>query len=85
MKRGLVYPTLAGEAYYRRLLPIACEKDLEDIVATHKHAAYGKRWFKIRNPGYSQYERRRELFERKRTAVVAPVKSFTNAPVIGRR
>ena len=25
-------------------------------------------WFKIRNPRYSQYEGRRELFERKRTA-----------------
>jgi bifunctional non-homologous end joining protein LigD len=45
---------------------LACEQDLEGIVAKAKHAAYGEKWFKIRNPGYSQYEGRRELFESRR-------------------
>jgi len=27
--------------------------------------AYGEDWFKIRNPHYSQYEGRRELFEKR--------------------
>jgi hypothetical protein len=35
------------------------------IVAKAKHAAYGEKWFKIRNPRYSQYEGRRELLERR--------------------
>ena len=43
---------------------LACEQDLEGIVAKAKHAAYGEKWFRIRNPRYSQYEGRRELFER---------------------
>jgi bifunctional non-homologous end joining protein LigD len=47
---------------------LACEQDLEGIVAKLKHGPYGKRWYKIRNPRYSQYEGRRELFEKKRAA-----------------
>ncbi len=34
-------------------------------MAKLKHGRYGEGWFKIRNPGYSQREGRRELFERK--------------------
>jgi len=41
-------------------------QDLEGIVAKLKHGHYGEGWFKIRNARYSQYERRRELFEEKR-------------------
>jgi hypothetical protein len=47
---------------------LACEQDLEGIVAKAKQRAYGGKWFKIRNPRYSQYEGRRELFERKQAA-----------------
>ena len=46
---------------------LTCEQDLEGIVAKLKHGQYGEKWFKIRNPGYSQREGRRELFERKRS------------------
>jgi bifunctional non-homologous end joining protein LigD len=42
-----------------------CDQDLEGIVAKRKDAAYGVDWFKIRNPNYSQYEGRRELFEKR--------------------
>jgi ATP-dependent DNA ligase len=42
-----------------------CEQDLEGIVAKRKHGQYGEKWFKIRNPGYSQREGRRELFDRR--------------------
>lgn len=50
-----------GCEFYR----LACERDLEGIVAKLTHGAYGQEWFKIRNPHYSQYEGRRELFEKK--------------------
>lgn len=59
---------------------LACEQDLEGIVAKLKHGAYGEGWFKIRNPKYSQYEGRRELFERRlRGAVVS------SKPALGAR
>ena len=48
-----------------QLFNIVREQDLEGIVAKRKGAAYGVDWFKIRNPGYSQYEGRRELFEKR--------------------
>lgn len=54
-----------GNGFYR----LACERDLEGIVAKLKHGAYGEGWFKIRNPRYSQYEGRRELFEKKRSVI----------------
>jgi hypothetical protein len=40
-------------------------------VAKAKHAAYGEKWFKIRNPGYSQYDGRRELFGSRRNTAEA--------------
>jgi len=56
-----------GIEFYR----LACEEDFEGIVAKLRHGAYGEGWFKIRSPRYSQYEGRRELFEKKRTAAGA--------------
>jgi bifunctional non-homologous end joining protein LigD len=47
------------------LFKLACEQDLEGIVAKRRNAAYGDDWFKIRNPNYSQYEGRRELFDKR--------------------
>jgi bifunctional non-homologous end joining protein LigD len=44
---------------------LACERDLEGIVAKRKQGTYGESWFKIRNPVYSQYEGRREVFEKR--------------------
>ena len=37
-------------------------------MAKLKHGAYCERWYKIRNPNYSQYEGRRELFEKRHSA-----------------
>src|SRR6185369_9250296 len=54
----------------RALFDLACEHDLEGIVAKWKHGAYtGGReetsWVKIRNGGYSQWgEERERMFER---------------------
>ena len=48
-----------GMAFFR----LACENDLEGIVAKAKQGAYGEGWFKIRNPRYLQHEGRRELFQ----------------------
>ena len=53
----------------REFFRLACDRDLEGIVAKLKHGAYGEGWLKIRNPRYSQYEGRREFFEKKRAAV----------------
>lgn len=55
-----------GEGLFR----LACENDLEGIVAKHKYAPYlpeqETTWFKIRNQSYSQWTGREELFERER-------------------
>lgn len=55
-----------GEALFR----LACERDLEGIVAKKKADAYlpteKTTWFKIRNRNYSQWMGREELFERER-------------------
>ena len=51
-----------GTAFFR----LVCEQDLEGVVAKLRDGAYGEGWFKIRNPAYSQYKGRRELFEKRR-------------------
>lgn len=53
-----------GADFYR----VVCETDLEGIVAKHKQEPYSStaRWFKIKNPKYSQLEGRDELFERRK-------------------
>jgi bifunctional non-homologous end joining protein LigD len=40
------------EVYGVEFFRLACEQDLEGVVAKAKHAAYGEKWFKIRNPKY---------------------------------
>lgn len=53
------------------LFRIACEHDLEGIVAKRRIDPYScehSGWLKIRNPQYSQWINREELFERERTA-----------------
>jgi len=42
-----------------------CQQDLEGIVAKRRNGAYGMDWFKIRNPNYSRYEGRHDLFEKR--------------------
>jgi hypothetical protein len=54
-----------------------CKLDLEGIVAKHKYGPYvtmreESTWFKIRNPRYSQWEGREELFERDRSKEPVP-------------
>ena len=45
---------------------LMCAHDLEGVVAKRLKDPYGPhvRWLKIKNPGYSQNEGRRELFDR---------------------
>jgi len=49
-----------------------CEQNLEGIIGKRKDSFYSasavRRWVKIKNPGYTQSERRRELFESFRQA-----------------
>jgi ATP-dependent DNA ligase len=52
-----------------KLFKLACQHDLEGIVAKHRFGPYlGGReettWFKIRNRSYSQWDGRNEMFER---------------------
>jgi bifunctional non-homologous end joining protein LigD len=51
-----------------KLFELMCAHDLEGIVAKRLRDGYGSRarWVKIKNPGYSQNEGRRELFDRGR-------------------
>jgi bifunctional non-homologous end joining protein LigD len=51
---------------------LACQHDLEGVVAKLRDGKYGEGWYKIRNPAHSQYEGRRELFERRRAVGVGP-------------
>ena len=48
----------------------ACRHDLEGIVAKWKDGTYqsgpGTSWLKIKNPAYSQWENKRELYEARR-------------------
>lgn len=53
------------------LFRLACEHDLEGVVAKHRLAPYDpeaatRTWLKIRNRNYSQWIGREELFERER-------------------
>jgi ATP-dependent DNA ligase len=57
------------EAAGEQLFQLACENDLEGIVAKRKFDPYlpeHAKWIKIRNTSYSQWEGREELFERER-------------------
>jgi bifunctional non-homologous end joining protein LigD len=57
---------LAGEEFFY----LACERDLEGIVAKRKFDPYlldgSTSWFKVRNRNYSQWVGREQLFERER-------------------
>ena len=57
------------EQYGESLFRLACQHDVEGIVAKRKYDPYRPNlasWFKIRNPNYSQWAGREELFERER-------------------
>ena len=56
----------------RALFALACEHDLEGMVAKWAHARYetsgtATSWIKVKNPAYSQADGRHELFEQRRT------------------
>ena len=63
----MLYPEHVAERG-RDLFQAACTSDLEGIVAKYRRGSYctdgrATSWLKIKNPKYSQMERR-ELFER---------------------
>ena len=62
-----------------KLFELMCAHDLEGVVAKRLKDPYGPRvrWLKIKNPGYSQNEGRRELFERSAGARRAPSPRLT--------
>jgi hypothetical protein len=56
-----------GAEFFR----LACDRDLEGVVAKWNHGAYEQSSWKIRNPSYSQYEGRHELFEKRVSAAAS--------------
>jgi bifunctional non-homologous end joining protein LigD len=64
--------SVTGTGY--KLFELMCAHDLEGIVAKRLKDPYGPRvrWLKIKNPGYSQNEGRRELFNRARAPSPRP-------------
>ena len=57
-----------------RLVELACERDLEGIVAKCSKGTYqcdgrGTSWLTVKNPQYSQAEGRHELFEARREPI----------------
>lgn len=51
-----------------RLFQLACEEDLEGIVARRKDGLYTPEetsWVKVKNPAYSQAEGRHKLFQKR--------------------
>lgn len=50
-----------GSDFFRMI----CEKNLEGVVAKHRGSGYDSsaKWIKIKNPNYTQSERRQDLFK----------------------
>ena len=70
----------------RRMFELACERDLEGIVAKWSKGSYqcdgrGTSWLKIKNPDYSQAEGRHELFDERRL-MSHPARHNTIRPVL---
>jgi ATP-dependent DNA ligase len=65
---SIVSEALSVEGRGRELFELMCMHDLEGIVAKRIADPYEPRtrWFKIKNPGYSQKEGRGDLFNRPR-------------------
>jgi ATP-dependent DNA ligase len=57
-----------------KLFELTCDHDLEGVVAKRLKDGYGPsvRWLKIKNPGYSQNEGRREFFDRSAGVRLSP-------------
>jgi hypothetical protein len=71
----------------RRLFELACERDLEGIVAKWKQGSYqsdghGTSWLKIKNPHYSQAEGRHELFEPRRRPMLPSRRGMSVPPAL---
>jgi ATP-dependent DNA ligase len=53
---------------------MVCEQNLEGIVGKHRSSIYTaaatRTWVKVKNPTYTQAQRRRELFDGSRRANV---------------
>ena len=68
-----------------RLFELACERDLEGIIAKWSRGTYqcdgrGTSWLKIKNPDYSQAEGRHELFESRRRPALSSSRRMKAAP-----
>ena len=69
------------------LFELACECDLEGLVAKWKFGSYvtdsqGTSWLKIKNPQYTQAEGRHELFESHRQQQLSSRQRRTAPPAL---
>ena len=67
--------TLSATGTGHKLFELMCAHDLDGIVAKRLKDPYGPRtrWLKIKDPGYTQSEGRRELFDSaRRTRAPSP-------------
>jgi bifunctional non-homologous end joining protein LigD len=69
-----------------RFFELACERDLEGIVAkyargTYRSDDYATSWIKVKNPRYSQAEGRAELFDQRRSVEQKP-RERVRAPIL---
>jgi ATP-dependent DNA ligase len=70
--RFIPIDSIAGEG--QSLFAAVCERDLEGVVAKRRSDPYGPgvTWLKIRNPNYSQWQGRGELFENRQPRWLSP-------------
>jgi len=66
---AIITEALSVSGTGHKLFELMCAHDLEGVVAKRLKDAYGPRarWLKIKNPGYSQNEGERELFDKRRS------------------
>jgi ATP-dependent DNA ligase len=64
-----------------------CQRNLEGVVAKRKTGTYAtvSGWLKIKNPRYTQTERRHELFKSFKTAPLKPVAAVPKKPPVRTR
>jgi bifunctional non-homologous end joining protein LigD len=64
-RSAIISEPLSVKGSGHKLFELTCDHDLEGLVAKRLKDGYGSRvrWLKVKNPGYSQNEGRRELFD----------------------
>jgi ATP-dependent DNA ligase len=86
-RSAVISEALSVRGSGHKLFELTCDHDLEGIVAKRLKDGYGSRirWLKIKNPGYSQSEGRRELFDRSAGTHAGRLEPLTGIDEVGGR